>query len=142
MDPKPWYANGLRFECTGCGNCCRNHGGYAFVSLTAVELREIPAFLGLTRTEFLERYCSVEPGFLPTLRMDAPACPFLTADHRCRIYAVRPKQCRTWPFWKENLVRATWEGPVKACCPGIGKGALHPATEVERIADENERWYR
>jgi uncharacterized protein len=141
MSDKPWYAKGLRFQCQRCGNCCRNHGEYTYVSLTEVELREIPAFLGLTPAEFLARYCESAPGYLPTLRMDRPACPFLTEERSCSIYPVRPKQCRTWPFWTENLVRATWEGPVRECCPGIGQGPLHPADEVERIARENDEWY-
>jgi hypothetical protein len=141
MESKPWYENGLRFSCTQCGECCRNHGGYTYVNLTEVELREIPEFLGLTRAEFLRRYCTKRPGFHPSLRMDEPACPFLGADNRCQIYPVRPKQCRTWPFWKENLARETWEGPVKEVCPGIGEGALHSRAEIERIADETERWF-
>lgn len=141
MSLKPWYENGLRFRCTQCGECCRNHGQYTFVNLTEVELREIPQFLGLPRSEFLERFCVKEPGFHPTLRMDSPACPFLGADNRCQIYPVRPLQCRTWPFWKENLVRETWEGAVKDVCPGIGEGELHSRDEIERIADETERWF-
>ena len=141
MEPKPWYSNGLRFQCTACGNCCRNHGAYSFVSLSEVELREIPAFLGLTREQFLTRYCVKAPGSLWTLRMDQPACPFLQGDNRCAIYPVRPKQCATWPFWEENLERATWEGSVKECCPGIDHGELFSAEEVERIARETEEWY-
>src|ERR1044072_7741905 len=93
MEPKPWYSNGLRLQCTGCGNCCRNHGEYSFVNLTEVELRAIPQYLGITREEFLDRYCTKEPGSLWTLRMDSPACPFLDADNRCSIYPVRPMQC-------------------------------------------------
>ena len=72
--------------------------------------------------------------------MDQPACPFLAPEGGCQVYAARPKQCRTWPFWEENLDRARWEGPVRDCCPGIGTGPLHPAAEVERIARENEEW--
>ena len=139
-EPK-WYADGLHFRCTQCGNCCRNHGEYAYVYLTEVELKEIPEQLGISRAEFLERYCSKEPGSWWSLRMDQPACPFLAADNRCAIYAVRPKQCRTWPFWEENLKRAVWEGPVKECCPGIGQGELTPAAEVLRLARETEAWY-
>lgn len=142
MEHKPWYQNGLRFECQRCGNCCRNHGEYTYVSLSAVELREIPRFLGLTREQFLARYCETAPGFHPTLKMDAPACPFLGADQGCSIYSVRPMQCRTWPFWRENLVRETWEGPVKECCPGLDTGKLHSVEEIERIARENDEWYR
>ena len=141
MSHNPWYKNGLRFECTACGNCCRNHGGYTFVNLTEVELREIPSFLGITRAEFLERYCDKQPGYHPSLKMDAPACPFLQHDQRCAIYPVRPMQCRTWPFWRENLAREVWEGPVKDCCPGVDSGPLHSCDEVERIARECDQWY-
>ena len=141
MAAKPWYSNGLRFKCTQCGNCCRNHGGYSFVNLTEVELRRIPEFLGLSREQFLERYCVKVPGALWTLRMDQPACPFLAPDNRCAIYPVRPKQCVSWPFWKENLERSTWEGPVKQCCPGIDHGESYSAEAVERIAREDEEWY-
>jgi Fe-S-cluster containining protein len=131
----------LRFECTQCGNCCRNHGDYAYVYLTEPELKAIPAYLGLTRRQFLARYCTKEDGSWYSLRMDEPACPFLGEDNRCGIYQVRPKQCATWPFWEENLKQRTWEGPVKACCPGIDKGPVYSAEEVERRARETEEWF-
>ena len=141
MDAKSWYANGLRFKCTSCGACCKNHGDYTFVYLTERELEAIPKFLGISRREFLAKYASKEPGHWPTLRMDQPACPFLKEDNLCAIYPVRPKQCATWPFWEENLVEETWKGSVTECCPGIGQGELVPAEEVERIARETEEWF-
>jgi len=140
MSHKPWYAKGLRFECTQCGDCCRNHGEYTYVYLTRGEVRSIADHLGLTQAAFREAYCLEEDGWT-TLRMDEPACPFLDGENRCRIYPVRPKQCATWPFWEENLERETWEGAVSDCCPGIGKGPSVPAEEVERIARETEDWY-
>lgn len=136
-----WYEEGLRFQCTQCGNCCRNHGDYTYVYLTEVELEEMPAFLGLTRSEFLRRYGTKEPGSFWSLRMDQPACPFLSEDGRCQVYEVRPKQCRTWPFWEENLVEEVWKGPVKDCCPGLDQGKLTSADEVDRIAAETEAWF-
>ena len=51
-------------------------------------------------------------------------CVFLdrtSADGKtgCSIYAERPAQCRTWPFWSENLTsRATWEAVKRRTpCP-------------------------
>ncbi len=141
MADSRWYAAGLRFECTQCGNCCRNHGEYHYVHLTQIELDQIPKFLGISRRDFLKRYCTKEPHSFVTLRMDTPACPFLNEKQQCSIYPVRPMQCRTWPFWEHNLTEAQWNGPVKDCCPGIGKGTLYPADEVDRIARETERWF-
>jgi Fe-S-cluster containining protein len=140
MSSKPWYHKGLRFECTRCGNCCRNHGEYAFVYLTEADLAAIPAHLGLPRAEFVARYCTTDDGWT-VLRMDQPACPFLGPDSGCTIYPVRPKQCATWPFWSENLDRAIWEGPVRDCCPGIGKGPKTSAEEIDRIARETDEHY-
>ena len=129
-----WYASGLRFACTQCGNCCRNHGEYAYVNLGPRELEEIPRFLGISPQEFLQRHCSKEPGHFPTLRMDEPHCPFLDGQSRCAIYSVRPLQCRTWPFWRSNLEQKAWEGPVSECCPGIGNGPLYPEQEIDARA--------
>jgi len=140
MAHKVWYENGLRFSCTRCGNCCRNHGAYTYVYLAQADVSAIARHLGLAEPEFLARHCQIEDGYV-SLRMDAPACPFLEPGNTCAIYPVRPKQCATWPFWKENLRRETWEGEVKADCPGIDRGELHPREEIERIARENEDWY-
>ena len=140
MSAKPWYHKGLRFECSQCGNCCRNHGEYAYVYLAQADVEAMAAHLGLSPRAFLRRHCTRDEGYV-VLRMDEPACPFLGEDNRCGVYPVRPMQCRTWPFWEENLERATWEGPVRDCCPGIGRGPRTPAEEVERIAAENEAWY-
>ena len=140
MSRKPFYADGLRFECTQCGNCCKIHGRYAYVYLIEKDVAAISTYLGLSEEEFLARYCEMQDGWI-VVRMDDPACPFLTEDNRCGIYPVRPKQCATWPFWEENLKEEVWEGPVKECCPGIGKGELVPAEEVLRIARETEEYY-
>ena len=138
--PKPWFHKGLKFECTQCGNCCRTHDEYSFVYLAEGDITALTEHLELDRATFLERHCQEEDGWI-TLRIDEPACPFLNDAGGCSVYEARPKQCRTWPFWVENLKRATWEGPVSDCCPGIGKGELVSADEVKRIAIETELWY-
>jgi hypothetical protein len=104
------------------------------------EVRALAKATSLRRPEFLERFCQSVDGWI-TLRMDTPACPFLNADARCAVNDIRPRQCRAWPFWQENLKRTTWEGPVSDCCPGIGQGPRHSAREVERIAGELEEFY-
>ena len=43
----PWYADGLRFTCTACGDCCRNHGdGFEYVYATRRERQAIAKHLG------------------------------------------------------------------------------------------------
>ncbi|CAK4655635.1 hypothetical protein AeMF1_001127 [Aphanomyces euteiches] len=56
----------------------------------------------------------------------------------CRLYNARPMQCRTWPFWPENLEsRQSWESlkTAKDGCPGINKG---PPSSVEHISQQRD----
>jgi uncharacterized protein len=54
----------------------------------------------------------------------------------CTIYPVRPKQCRTWPFWNSILSsEADWKGIQKGC-PGAGNGRLVSLEEIQMLAAE------
>ena len=48
-------------------------------------------------------------------------CIFLK-ENRCTVYKSRPIQCRTWPFWPENMNTKTWNNDIAKNCPGVGKG--------------------
>ena len=135
--PTPWYADGLRFECQAdCGACCSNHGDYEFVYLDDVEVVEIAKHLELQTDLFLERYTVNEAGWV-VLRMDEPDCPFLEGN-RCRVYPVRPEQCKTFPFWKENLrSRRSWER-LSEFCPGVDRGNSHDLLQIRSELDRRE----
>ena len=140
MSDKPWFSNGLRFECQRCGRCCTNRGGYAFVYLTEADTARLAGFLGLERDEFVARHCEEVEGRV-TLRTDSPQCAFLREDRTCAVHPARPHQCRSWPFWRENLEAATWRREIEPLCPGLGQGPLHTAEEIEAIARRDEEWY-
>ena len=58
-------------------------------------------------------------------------CTFLDRANQCRIYRVRPKQCRTYPFWPEVLAsRSSWRSEAETC-EGIGRGAVIPLKRIE-----------
>jgi uncharacterized protein len=59
-------------------------------------------------------------------------CVFYDRDAGCTVYAVRPRQCRTWPFWECNT--RTPEAWARAAdeCPGCNRGELIPAEEITR----------
>jgi Fe-S-cluster containining protein len=70
-------------------------------------------------------------------------CIFLRSvggARQCAIYPVRPAQCRSWPFWPENLSSPEAWNRAALRCPGINRGRLHTCTEIERIREDRPWW--
>ena len=70
-------------------------------------------------------------------------CIFLSrqADGKrtCSIYPVRPRQCRTWPFWRYNVSTPDDWLMAGERCPGVNRGArLFSAEEIEERVEETE----
>ena len=51
----PWFADGLTFTCTQCGNCCTGPTGYVWIS--DVEIDRLAEHLKLSRERVLATYC-------------------------------------------------------------------------------------
>lgn len=80
-------------------DCCRELD----LSLTPYDVLRLKNSLGLSATEFLDRYVIVEkeegrfPGLYLTMIDDGKAsCPFVTPQG-CRVYDDRPGACRAYP---------------------------------------------
>ena len=132
-----WYRDGLKFECTGCGNCCTGAPGVVWVYDQDIEaiaehldkpVGEIRLFhtrqVGqrLSLTEFANGDCTF---FDPRTR-------------GCTIYPVRPTQCRTWPFWRSNLESETTWAETCRECPGAANGEHFTQLEIDdRAAQED-----
>jgi Fe-S-cluster containining protein len=131
--PAPWFAPGLRFECTACGKCCVNHGEYGFVYSSREEREALARHFNLSREAFEARYCDEVPGGLSFKSKD-DACTFLR-EGKCSVYELRPSQCRTFPFWPELVGdKDTWDRDVASFCPGVGQGPLHGVDEIRAAA--------
>ena len=113
----------LRFSCTRCGRCCTGGAGY-HVFLARTEAEAICTHLGLTWKWFRRHYLRRLEDSSLVAADNSGACIFLDADGRCGIYAVRPGQCRTYPFWPE-LVNdaAAWRREMLRC-EGINRGSV------------------
>ena len=126
-----WYEkDGLRFECTRCGNCCTGAPGYVWVN--DAELAAISEHRGEPVEELTQWATRTGPRGL-TLREKANGdCVFYDRQAGCTVYPVRPRQCRTWPFWESNVESPeAWE-ETAAGCPGCGRGELIPVEEITR----------
>ena len=127
---RPWYADGLRFRCTRCGNCCRGDGN---VWVSDAETLQLASLLEMSESEL--RGAFTRPAADGTvLRQRANGdCVFWREQQGCTVYAARPRQCRTYPFWRANVHSPeTWRAE-SALCPGIGdpgEGSLHRQGEI------------
>lgn len=136
QDKPPWYHDGLEFECRQCGRCCAGpEEGYVWV--TSEEMAVLAVFLRLTVEEFRRQYTR-RIGRRVSLVEKQPNkdCIFLTRSPDgagCRVYPVRPQQCRTWPFWPDNLrSREAWERAARKC-PGIDHGPWHDPDWIQAV---------
>lgn len=137
----PTTEHGLRFRCTMCGNCCTGVPGT--VMLDAGERAALADHLGMDELAFVEQYTKqIDGGTSLDERLTAFGwdCVFLdrtTVPGKavCGVYEARPKQCRTWPFWKRNLADERAWDRASVTCPGMNTGALIPARTVRLTRD-------
>ena len=135
MAKLPWYKDGLRFECTGCGNCCTGAPGVVWV--TPEEIAALADLVGLTAEEFEAKYVRQVEGRKSLTEFANGDCVFFdNVARRCNVYPARPVQCRTWPFWNSNLERPSDWKYVLGVCPGSGQGQLHTLEEIQARAAE------
>ena len=130
MAREPWWSEGVRFECQGTGRCCVSREGYGYVYLTLADRQRLARHFKVPTREFTRRYCAKTGGHFHLKDVAGP-CRYLEGT-RCGVYEARPTQCRTWPFWPENMRPKAWTG-VATFCPGIGKGRLYPAAEIRGL---------
>jgi Fe-S-cluster containining protein len=148
---QPWWKEGVRFDCQGSGRCCLSRGTHGYVYLTLADRQRFARHQGLSTAEFTRRFCRKEDGWYyikpASGEGGAPspseehACRFLDGK-RCSVYEARPAQCRTWPFWPENMRAKTWDREVAAFCPGVaagqrGEGRLYTGEEISALLEQD-----
>ena len=126
---EPWYHLGLKFACTGCGDCCSGAPGYVWV--TKAEIAALAAALALPVEEFERQFVRLVGVRKSLVERANGDCALLDAETRqCRVYDARPRQCRTWPFWASNLSSpAAWEATAERC-PGCNRGRRIPLGKI------------
>ena len=136
----PWYREGLQFGCTGCGACCRKAG---YVWLGKADVARLADHLGLSIEDFRARYTeevSVPGQDQPGVHLiRAPhGCVFLDdATNGCTVYAARPTQCQTFPFWPRALESPEgWRQDVVALCgqEAVTQGHIYTVEEILTIS--------
>jgi uncharacterized protein len=125
-----FFDEGLFFECRRCGTCCTGAPGTVYVGLR--EVSPMARHLGLQVSELILQYLYPFKDSFSIREDDRGNCLFF--DQGCRIYPVRPYQCRSFPFWFSNLrSEALWRH-TRLHCPGIGQGRWFSRTQIMAIA--------
>lgn len=116
----------FRFRCRRSGNCCARPEGV--VRVTPEDVVRIADYLRMDEAALRSRYVAASGDRL----VDGAGgrCPFLLDGCRtaCGIYPVRPRKCRTWPFWAELRDPVALRRAARSC-PGIELG-LHPDSDL------------
>lgn len=112
--------------------------------VTRPEIGIIADFLEITPGEFRRRYLRRIGLRSSIIEHDLTKdCIFLEnkeGRRTCCIYPVRPTQCRSWPFWADNLAgEKAWNKATKKCS-GINRGRLYRADEIEKLK-KLKRWW-
>lgn len=136
---EPWYKKGLRFKCTECGKCCTGAPGYVWV--TEKEIIDMAKFLNISVELFSKKYIRRRDNQFALIEKKEfngeTACIFLK-DKKCQVYQTRPMQCRTYPWWKENLTtEESWKLAAEQC-EGINSDApLVSFSQIEQTLKNN-----
>lgn len=132
----PWYQDGLRFKCTGCGQCCTGSPGYVWVS--EEEVKSLAELLKISEEDFLKKYTR-RIGDRISLKEHSKTydCVFLK-DKKCLVYTDRPKQCRTYPWWPETIKNPSAWLREGIRCEGINHADadLVPLSEIKKNLDK------
>lgn len=127
-----WHKTGFSFQCRMCGKCCGEEPG--IIRTTPLERINIAEHLNIEVSELKTKYMKRLPHSLSIKERDNYDCVFLDEEtKKCRIYPVRPKQCRLFPFWKSMLEdKKEWDFYAERC-PGINFGRQYTPEEIEKI---------
>lgn len=129
----------LHFECTGCGACCTGDANH-YVETSATEREAIRTFLNLSIAWFRRRYLVRVDVDTTGIRLGRNGrCPFLGTDNRCGIYSVRPRQCRTYPWWPELVEKKRGWTEEARRCEGMNRGTVVPLSTIERALAREKR---
>jgi Fe-S-cluster containining protein len=115
-----------------CGDCCTGATGYVWVNNR--EIAALAAEIGEGEVAEFERRYVRAVGIRKSLKeLPNGDCVFFHRPSRCcQVYAGRPRQCRSWPFWESNLrTPADWARTCQAC-PGSGAGPTHNLREIDK----------
>ena len=137
--PTAFYSNGLSFACRQCSHCCRHEPGYVY--LRRSDVVRLAKGLNTKHADFIETYCrwiddSDRKKRLSLKEKANYDCIFWKDG--CLVYEHRPLQCRSFPFWEDNLSsKRSWNAAASEC-PGMNSGTVHSQETIENWLEQQQ----
>ena len=129
--------DGINFKCQGSSNCCVSRGSYGYVYLSEKDLIRFSKYFSISISNFKSKYCVYTDGYIHLKEIYTNGNCIFLKNKKCSVYKSRPTQCRTWPFWKENLNIKKWNKEITKFCPGIGKGKKISFKKIIQIVNKD-----
>ena len=105
--------------------------------LSKIDVQMLSKYFKLSLKVFKKKYCQITDGFIHLAEKEELKgnCVFLK-DKMCTVYKSRPSQCRTWPFWNENMNSKVWNKDISVNCTGVGKEKLISQKKINKLVKE------
>lgn len=92
-------------RCNSCksGSCCQEG-----VEITEAEIKKIEELGSVVAKPWFKVMCpedNPDPGYLYKTIVREGRCVFQGADKKCRVYAIRPKNCAEFPLEEGKLAQ-------------------------------------
>ena len=151
----------FRFKCIRCGNCCTDKN--TLVNITYSDILRIRKSLNLTLEEIIEilgfylynkefteedrKKMVISPiitekglAFIGLIKRNSGACYFYDEENkRCKIYALRPNFCRTFPFTFRLFLNKTDKSKAKIKMSYTEKGKQYCLGITDDMPPINEK---
>jgi len=138
MKKELFLADGLRFSCKRCSSCCRYDAGFVFLSQK--DINKLSVALKIDENSVINVYCrwvTDRNGDTVLSLKEKSNNDCILWDNGCTVYANRPLQCVTFPFWDSIIAsNHSWEIAASGC-PGMNSGELHKKEEIDKLCAES-----
>ena len=112
------------------------------MKISTEEIGLLASYLGMSNRAFRGVYTRRVKGYTSLREKENYDCIFYDGKKGCKVYQHRPRQCRTWPFWKAVVdSEDRWEEEAGEC-PGINHGELQSSDLIAlTIIDDGTSGY-
>ena len=79
-------------DCLDCANCCKT----MTPTFKKAEIKAIAERVKMTEKKYFDKYLKVDDDNGDIVNQNTP-CQHLGKDNKCKVYDIRPNDCRTFP---------------------------------------------